>query len=81
MRSLRTTFATWCSQAGYDSACISRWLGHKPVGMAKKHYNKHKMRRFEDAMLTPTDPGTVAPFPKLPESVLGLAEFWSGRRR
>ena len=49
--------------------------------MAKKHYNKHKMRRFEDAMLTPTDPGTVAPFPKLPESVLGLAEFWSGRRR
>jgi integrase len=70
VRSFRTTFATWCSMAGYDSAWIAIWLGHKPKGTAAKHYVKN-VPHFEDALLKPTPPGLVPPFPPLPESLLG----------
>jgi integrase len=70
VRSLRTTFATWCSKAGYDSSLISRWLGHKPKGTAAKHYVK-AAPSFEDVVLRPVQSGTVGPFPPLPASLLG----------
>lgn len=71
IRSLRTTFATWCSKAGYDSTWVSRWLGHKPAGTAAKHYVKD-VPAFEDVVLRPVQPGTIGPFPPLPTSLLGF---------
>ena len=70
VRSFRTTFATWCTKAGYDSAWVSRWLGHKAKGTAAKHYVKD-VPHFEDVLLRPSPPGVVSPFPPLPISLLG----------
>jgi integrase len=78
VRSFRTTFATWCTKAGYDSAWVSRWLGHKPKGTAAKHYVKD-VPHFEDVNLKPVPPGTVPPFPELPVGLLGSGGQLVGR--
>jgi integrase len=68
-RSFRTTFATWCSVAGYDSAWLRAWLGHKPATTAEKHYVKNTPD-FEDVVLKAQRPGVVPPFPPLPACLL-----------
>jgi integrase len=68
-RSWRTTFATWCTKAGYDSTWIDAWLGHKPKTTAAKHYVK-ETPGFADVHVKASRPGVVPPFPPLPARLL-----------
>lgn len=68
-RSWRTTFATWCAKAGYDSTWVDAWLGHKPKSTAAKHYVKDTPA-FEDIPPRPTRVGVAPPFPPLPACML-----------
>jgi len=68
VRSFRTTFATWCAKAGYDSGWVRVWIGHKGQGVAERHYLKD-VPSFEEVNLKPAPLGTVPPFPPLPESL------------
>ncbi len=77
VRSFRTTFATWCDRAGYDSAWTSVWLGHMPKTVTAKHYVKN-VPGFEDVLLKSPLPGTVPPFPPLPEGLIEPVEGSGG---